>query len=83
MSGLEQTFYIMAIIFMTISFLLLIALVSAVFVIKGKINRIHENIDQKINAIAQVAEKSGELTSIAARIVAKGAERAVKRSKRK
>ncbi len=44
MNGLEQTFYIMAIVFMSVMFVMIIALVAAVFVIKAKINRIHDSI---------------------------------------
>lgn len=78
MNGLEQTFYIMAIIFMGISFLLLIALVSAVFIIKSKINKIHDNIEQKINSITNLAEKGGEWAAAASKIVTKGAKVAKK-----
>ncbi len=74
MNGLEQTFYVMAIIFMSVSFLLLIALVSAVFVIKSKINRIHDNIEQKLSSITHFAEKGGEWAAAASKIVSKAAK---------
>jgi cell division protein FtsL len=48
MTGLEQTFYIMAIIFMTVMFLLMVALVVAVFAIRAKIHEIERNITEKI-----------------------------------
>lgn len=76
MSGLEQTFYIMAIIFMSVSFILLIALVSAVFVIKAKINKIHDSIERKLSGITHLAEKGGEWAAAASKIVSKGAKAA-------
>jgi len=76
MNGLEQTFYIMAIIFMSISFLLLIALVSAVFVIKSKINKIHDNIEARLSSITNLAEKGGEWAAVASKFVSKGAKAA-------
>jgi sensor domain CHASE-containing protein len=82
MTGLEQTFYIMAIIFMAISFLLLIALLSAVFIIKSKVNRIHDNIDKKLASITHLAEKSGEWAATASKIVSTGSKVA-KKVKRK
>lgn len=65
MTGLQETFYIMGIIFMAVSFVILIALVTAVFVIRSKINKIHEAIDQKLSAVTDFAEKSGELAGMA------------------
>jgi cell division protein FtsL len=76
MSGLEQTFYIMAIIFMGISFLLMIALVTEVFIIKGKINKIHDNIEAKLSGITHLAEKGGEWASAASKIVSKASRKA-------
>jgi cell division protein FtsL len=58
MSGLEQTFYIMGIIFMTLMFLLMIALVVAVFAIRAKIKEIERNIRE------QIADKIGMVTNL-------------------
>jgi len=81
MSGLEQTFYIMAIIFMGIGFILLIALVIGVFMIRAKINKIHAQIDAKIDAITMFAERGGELTSFASQQVLKKAKKVLKKKK--
>jgi cell division protein FtsL len=55
MSGLEQTFYVMAIVYMCIMFLLMIAALGAVLTIKAKINAIHQQIEDKLSLIKSVA----------------------------
>ena len=81
MSGLEQAFYILGIIFLSLMFLLLIALVVAVFVIKKKINYIHDNIETKLNAVTMVAEKGGALAAAAADTITRKARRTVNKRK--
>jgi hypothetical protein len=54
MNGLEQTFYIMAIIFMSLFFIMFAVLVAAVLVIKAKINRIHDAIESKVSLAASL-----------------------------
>jgi cell division protein FtsL len=58
MTGLETTFYIMAIVFMAVMFLLMVAVVIAVFAIRAKIQQIERNITEKI------ADKLGMITNI-------------------
>jgi hypothetical protein len=58
MTGLETTFYIMGIVFMTIMLLLMIAVVVAVFAIRAKILQIERNITEKI------ANKIGMVTNL-------------------
>lgn len=53
---LETIFYGMAIVFMTVMFLLMIAAVIAVFAIKRKIDAIHHSIDEKIHMITNIAQ---------------------------
>lgn len=83
MSGLEQAFYIMGIIFMSLTFLLIIGLVAAVLVIRSKINKIHAMIDDKINTFANIAEKGGELSALAGKTIIKRAKRALGKAKSK
>jgi cell division protein FtsL len=78
MTGLEEAFYIIAIIFMGVVFILIIALVTAVFVIKAKINKIHDTIEEKVNSLTNLAEAGGKISAAAA-IVAKKAKKAVKK----
>lgn len=81
MNGLEQTFYIMAIIFMGLGFLLLIAIVVAVFAIRAKINKIHDKVEAKIDAITSIAEHGGELTALAGKQVLKQAKKVLNKKK--
>jgi len=53
--SLEQAFYIIAIITMSLGLLLMIALVTAVFVIKSKINHLHHVVVDKAQTLAGVA----------------------------
>jgi F0F1-type ATP synthase membrane subunit b/b' len=82
MTGLQETFYIMAIIFMSLTFLILIALVSAVFVIRSKVNKIHENIEEKINQLSSLAERGGELSALASTAVLKQAKKVFSKAKK-
>jgi cell division protein FtsL len=58
---LQEVFYWMAIIYMSIMFILMIALVAAVFVIKHKIHTIQRNIEEKIRTITDIAHLGGDL----------------------
>jgi Na+-transporting methylmalonyl-CoA/oxaloacetate decarboxylase gamma subunit len=77
MSGLQETFYILGIIFMVIMLLLIAGLVIGVFIIKSKINKIHDNIEKKVNTVTSIAEKGGELAALASGKVVKKAKKAI------
>ena len=47
--ALQDAFYIIGIIFMSLMLLLLIALVAAVFVIRSKVMSIHDKIEESLN----------------------------------
>ena len=81
MTGLQEAFYIMAIIFMSLAFLLLIALVTSVLVIRSKINRIHDAIEAKVNSVTSLAERGGELTALAGSKI-KQAKKVLKKAKK-
>ena len=82
MSGLQEAFYIIAIVFMAIMFVLIIALVAAVFVIRSKINKIQQTIEERVDMVTHLAERGGELAGLAASRVAAKAKRAVRKAKR-
>ena len=82
MSGLQESFYIISIVFMGIMFILIVALVVAVFVIRNKVVHIQRTIEDRINLVTHFAEKSGELAGLAASRVANKAKRAVKKARR-
>jgi Na+-transporting methylmalonyl-CoA/oxaloacetate decarboxylase gamma subunit len=77
MSGLEEAFYIISIVFMGVIFIMLIALIAAVFVIRNKVNKIQRAIEDKINTVTTIAEKSGEIAALATGGVVRRAKRAL------
>ena len=61
MSDLQTTFYIMAIVFMSVMFLVLLGILAAVLVIRAKINAIHARIEEKIEQVTTLAEKGSDV----------------------
>lgn len=59
MTGLETAFYILGIIFMSLMLLIAVAMVAALFVIRAKINSIHDHIERRLNQVSELAEKGG------------------------
>jgi hypothetical protein len=82
MTGLQETFYIMAIVFMSLTFLMTIALLTSVLVIRSKINKIHEQIEDRINSISSIAERGGELSAIVGSSAFKQAKKAFKKARK-
>jgi hypothetical protein len=57
---LQDTFYVLGIIVMSLSLIILFVMVTAVLVIRNKINNIHQAIEEKLsfaNTAASVAKK--------------------------
>lgn len=54
---LQNAFYIVGIIFMSLMLILFIVLVAAVLVIRAKVNAIHAKIDQKLSVFGDIASK--------------------------
>jgi len=79
MTGLQEAFYIISIIYMGVIFIILIALLVAVIKIRNKINNIHASIESKINTVTNLAEKGGEIAGLATRVVAKKAKKAMRK----
>jgi cell division protein FtsL len=64
MTGLEQAFYIMAIVYMAIMFVLMIAVVIAVFVIKAKIHQIQRQLEEKLAFITTTMQLGSKVAGI-------------------
>ncbi|HET7528929.1 MAG TPA: hypothetical protein VFJ84_01720 [Candidatus Saccharimonadales bacterium] len=77
MPGLQEAFYIVAIVFMGVIFVMLIALVTAVFVIRSKVNKIQQAIESKINTVTNIAEKGGEIAALATGGIVRKAKKAI------
>lgn len=77
MTGLQEAFYIISIVFMGVIFLILIALTAAVFVIRAKINKIQRTIEDKVHTVTSIAEKSGEIAALATGGIVRKAKKAI------
>lgn len=60
---LEHAFYIIGIITMTLMLLLMICLVTAVLVIKAKINQLHHMVESKAETVSAVAKTAKNIFS--------------------
>lgn len=81
MTGLQEAFYIIGIVFMGLMLIFIIALVIAVLRIRAKINKIHDQIEAKLDTATMIAEKGGALAGAAASRVASKARRAINKRK--
>lgn len=52
---LQNTFYVVGIVCMSLITIIIIVLVIAVFAIKAKVNEIHRRIEQKMQSFTEVA----------------------------
>jgi cell division protein FtsL len=55
--SLQDAFYVIGIVFMSLMLIIIVALVTAVFVIKAKITHIHRQIEEKLMAVTSLSEK--------------------------
>lgn len=55
---LETAFYIVALVYMGLMFVMFIALLAAVLVIKAKIDRLHAVVDEKVELAKSVVTKT-------------------------
>lgn len=60
---LEEAFYIIGIITMTLMLVLMISLVTAVLVIKTKVNHLHRMVEDKVHTVAAVASTAKNILS--------------------
>lgn len=71
MSDLQTAYYIIAIIFMSVMFLILIGVLAAVLVIRAKVNAIHARIEEKIEQVTGLAEKGSAVIGTLKKVVDK------------
>ncbi len=60
---LQDTFYILGIVFMSVMLILIIVLLAAVLVIRNKIVTIQRHIQEKFEGISQLASSGGRIVS--------------------
>ena len=63
MTGLETTYYIYAIIFMSIMLLLLITIVVAILVIRNKVIKLEKTIEEKLDSAVRPLSKVVEIAN--------------------
>ena len=60
---LEHAFYIIGIITMSLMLILMISLVTAVLIIKAKINHLHHMVEEKVATVSAVATTAKNIFS--------------------
>lgn len=60
---LQEAFYIIGIVTMTLMLVLMISLVTAVLVIKSKINHFHRMVEEKVQAASSMADAAKHIFS--------------------
>jgi hypothetical protein len=65
---LQDTFYVLAIVYMSLMLLITIALAIAVFIIKKKINDIHQKIDAKLAVVNNIAHLGSDIIGAAKKV---------------
>jgi cell division protein FtsL len=71
MTGLETAFYIVALIYMGIMLILFIALLTAVLVIKKKVDHLHQMVDERVEQVKNAADKVATLVATVKHFVKK------------
>lgn len=61
MSGLETTFYILGIVFMAMSLVLTIAIITAILVIRNKVVSLEKMVESKLSAATAIPSKVAEI----------------------
>ena len=82
---LENTFYVLGIIFMVMNIAILLGIVIGVFYIKKKIEEIQQNIEEKIATVKEVTSEPALLArgagAIAATVLSYGLKKVFNRKK--
>lgn len=61
MTGLQEAFYIIAIIYMSVMFLLILVALAALLVIRHKIISLERMVKDKIETVVSVGARAGEI----------------------
>jgi Flp pilus assembly protein TadB len=69
---LQEVFYTLGIIYMTIMLLITIALLIGVFIIKKRIDEIHQRIEEKLAVVTNAARVGSNLVNAAKRVAGRG-----------
>ncbi len=61
---LQTAFYIIGIVFMTLMTVVIVAILAAILVIKAKINRLHDVVDERVTHAKSIANKATSLLKL-------------------
>ncbi len=61
--NLQDTFYIIGIVCMSLMLILLVGLVASIFVIRAKINALHRDIEDKLHALIKLITTGSKVVS--------------------
>lgn len=61
---LQTAFYIIGIVFMTLMTVVIVAILAAILVIKAKINRLHDVVDERVAHAKSIANKVTSLLKL-------------------
>jgi len=56
MSGLEQSYYIVGIIFMSVMLILITVIVATMLVVRAKVVSLERTVEEKLHAVANIPE---------------------------
>lgn len=56
MSGLEQSYYIIGIVFMSVMFILITVIVATMLVVRNKVVSLERTVEEKLHAVASIPE---------------------------
>ncbi len=56
MSGLEQSYYIVGIVFMSVALVLIAIIVATMLVVRNKVVSLERTVEEKLHAVAKIPE---------------------------
>ena len=65
---LQDTFYTLGIIYMSLMLLIMIGIAIGIFVIKKKIDAIHQRIEEKLAVVSKVAHLGSDIVGAAKKV---------------
>jgi hypothetical protein len=68
MTGLEQAFYIVALVYMGISLLIIVGLLVAVVIIRNKVVNLENMLKEKLDTVLSVGAAAGDVISTVKKI---------------
>jgi hypothetical protein len=68
MTGLQEAFYIVALVYMGVSLLIIFGILAAILIIRGKVVSLENMVKEKLDVVFSVGEAAGEVISTVKKI---------------